>query len=472
MPSWLLFSALSGAVAALAGGYWDDAWHTERGRDSFFIAPHMAIYLGVTVIGGALALHVARVARRSGAGAVVADRVLLLAAVAVGVTLSSGPIDNAWHGAFGRDAVLWSPPHMLGIAGTLALGAALLPTAARRGSFHAVVGGLVLAAATFPVAEYETDVPQFSAVWFLPALAVGAAIAFTLVGMTAGPRSWPRARAASAHLGFLLAVSAFLLIGGFDAPRLPLLVVPALALDAVAARWRSPMILSAVLVLVLFAVYVPMRSGAADVFDALVGLPFALVGVWVVLAGAAAPPRVLARRTALLALLVVCLALPAAAMAHDPGQGDPAGTAAVTVSARGEQLAMRGSLRGVDCSTIVGGRLLARRGGRAVTSPLHTLGCAFDGRVSVDEPGRWFIYADVRAGNRTIETWLPVRAGGDDRVASGSRFAYVPSTRKATWFKYGVGGLLYAVMVALLVATFALLRPREPPSAETTTALP
>jgi hypothetical protein len=37
------------------------------------------------------------------------------------VTLAALPIDAAWHAAFGRDAVLWSPPHMLAIFGSLAL---------------------------------------------------------------------------------------------------------------------------------------------------------------------------------------------------------------------------------------------------------------------------------------------------------------------------------------------------------------
>jgi hypothetical protein len=37
------------------------------------------------------------------------------------VTLAALPIDAAWHAAFGRDAVLWSPPHMLAVFGSLAL---------------------------------------------------------------------------------------------------------------------------------------------------------------------------------------------------------------------------------------------------------------------------------------------------------------------------------------------------------------
>lgn len=37
------------------------------------------------------------------------------------MTLATLPVDGAWHAAFGRDAVLWSPPHMLAVFGGLAL---------------------------------------------------------------------------------------------------------------------------------------------------------------------------------------------------------------------------------------------------------------------------------------------------------------------------------------------------------------
>ncbi len=132
MPGWLIAAALLGSASALAGGFWDDAWHTERGRDGFFIAPHIAIYAGVAAIGAALSLWVFGVARREGAGAMLRDRIMLLAAISVVVTLVSAPIDTAWHEAFGRDAVAWSPPHMLGVVGTLGLGAALLASLSGR----------------------------------------------------------------------------------------------------------------------------------------------------------------------------------------------------------------------------------------------------------------------------------------------------------------------------------------------------
>ena len=156
-PPWVFVLAIGGALSALAGGYWDDAWHTERGRDAFFIAPHVAIYAGIAAVGGALAAWAMLVARRRGLSAVWSHKPLVLALVGVAATLVSAPIDNAWHIAFGRDAVIWSPPHMLGIVGTMTLAAARLTEVAGRAEAWArpatvLAGALLLASAGFVVA--------------------------------------------------------------------------------------------------------------------------------------------------------------------------------------------------------------------------------------------------------------------------------------------------------------------------------
>ncbi|MDQ2905949.1 MAG: hypothetical protein M3Y81_20700 [Chloroflexota bacterium] len=102
---------------------------------------------------------------------------LLLALIGDVVTLASAPIDNAWHTAFGRDAFLWSPPHLLGIVGLLAVGSGILLAAGqqlgRRGYLvTSAVGALVLCVSLVPVMEYESDVPQFASIWYLPVLTV------------------------------------------------------------------------------------------------------------------------------------------------------------------------------------------------------------------------------------------------------------------------------------------------------------
>jgi hypothetical protein len=198
-PLPLLTVAFAGAMAALAGGYWDDAWHTEHGRDEFFIAPHIAIYAGIAIAGTALGGWALLVARRHGARAVRGHKPLVLALVSVVATLASGPIDNAWHEAFGRDAVIWSPPHMLGIAGTLGLGAAILAELAGwrepwARPLTVVAGALVLASAGFATIEYDTDVPQFAESFYLPVLGLSGGLGLLLVRAATdagGPRLRP-----------------------------------------------------------------------------------------------------------------------------------------------------------------------------------------------------------------------------------------------------------------------------------------
>ena len=467
MPLWLVAAAAAGAIAALFGGYWDDAWHTERGRDSFFILPHILIYGGVAAIGSALAVWVAETARRVGVRTALAHATVRLAAISVAVTLVSGPIDDGWHRAFGRDAVLWSPPHMLGIVGTIALGAALLAeTARRRRGWSIVAGGLVLAAANFVVVEYDTDVPQFDSVWYLPVLGLATSVALAFVRLTVA-RRYAATEAAAAQLLFVLVTGGFLLTQGFEPPALPLLVAPALALDVAWARgWRAPA-RSAAFVGALFAVYVPVRNVIGEgveltAGDVLLGLPLAYAATLAAQLLASPPARVRGARAAVgVGVAVVLLAAPAAALAHDPGQGEEAGTARLVVAADGDRLSIAGALNRRSCPDLRDGVVVARRGGVELTAPLRLDGCAFSGALSVDGRGRWFVYADLRERTRRVETWLPVDAGaGRERVADGRRFAYHPPERASATGELVGGAALYAAMLALLAWALRLQRRR------------
>ena len=474
MPPWLILVAFAGSMSALFGGYWDDAWHTERGRDSFFILPHIFIYAGVASIGTALSVWVAETARREGIREALARPTVRLAAVSVAVTLTSGPIDDIWHRAFGRDAVFWSPPHMLGIVGTMVLGAALLAeTARRRTGWSIAAGGLVLAAGNFVVAEYDTDVPQFDVLWYLPALALASSVALGLVRMLVA-RPWAATEAALAHLAFIGLTGGFLLTQDFPPPALPLLVVPALALDAGTARGWSTPARTAAFVVALFAAYVPVRNWLGsgielDAVDVLVGLPLAFAAAlpFIALGGGARSVPVPGRRAIAGAVLLVALLVPVAtALAHDPGQGEEAGTARLEVTADDFSLAATGQLNRRSCATLGEGQLVARRAGVEKRAPLAMRGCAFNGRLTVDDRGRWFVYAELREGESIVETWLPVDAGeGRQRVADDDRFAYLPPQRSSGAGELVGGVILYGVMLALLVAAFRLLGSGRPQAA-------
>lgn len=465
----VLVPLVAGALLALAGGYWDDAFHTEHGRDEFLSAPHLAIYGGVSLAGGALALWVAAAVRGAGLRPALRDGPLALAALSVAVTLASGPIDNAWHVAFGRDAVIWSPPHTLGIVGMAGLACALLLVAGRsRAGFapilRAVAGGFLVAAFAFLVVEYETDVPQFDAVWYLPVLTLGTSLAFALV-VAATESPWEATRAASAHLAFVAAVALFLVALGYDAPKLPLLVVPALVADALRRRGVQPALVGIAYAAALYAVYVPsvnlighgVRLNGEDV---IIGLPLALLaaaGVFsLVLGGRVARPRAQVAVAALAALL----APPGAALAHDPGQGDDAGAMRLAVTADERQITLRAEVEPEQCASFGLGELVARRAGETIRTALERGGCGrYAGTVEVPEDGRWFVYAEIEKSGEPVESWLPVEAGaGVDVVRADDRYAYRPPDPDSGPLKVVAGGLMYLAMLGFLVVVGALVR--------------
>lgn len=470
LPAWLVAPLLLGATMALAGGYWDDAWHTERGRDSFFIAPHIAIYSGIAVAGGSLGLWTALAVWRGGWRQVIRERPLVLALVSVAVTLASAPIDNAWHVAFGRDAVIWSPPHVLGIVGTAGLGIALLAeltTIPKRWAraLEPVVGGLVLAAFAFLVVEYQTDVPQFDPLWYLPVLALGSVFALALVRL-ALERVYAATAAAAVHLVFSLVVVGFLWAAGFDRPAIPLLVLPALALDLSAQRGASLPLRAAAYVGVLFAAYVPAldlvgEGVQLDGQDVVVGLPLAWGAALLALiavGGGTKPRSSHARLLGTVMLTAACvLALSGTALAHDPGQGKDAGTLGLVAALRGEDLRLDVAAR--RCSGLTAVRLVARRAGQTRHAALRGGPCHFVGEVNVPQNGRWFVYADLTRGSQTIEAWLPVKVGASQgRFVDRARFAYVVDRKPANAVKWVSGGLMYVLVAAFLAAVVYLVR--------------
>ena len=123
LPAGLLALVVVAGSAGLFATYWDDAWHTDLGRDQATIPPHLLLYAVVAACG------LSALRRSRSLAAVLRQPPLLLVAAGGTVTLAALPIDAAWHAAFGRDAVLWSPPHMLAIFGSLALLVGLLGAA-------------------------------------------------------------------------------------------------------------------------------------------------------------------------------------------------------------------------------------------------------------------------------------------------------------------------------------------------------
>jgi hypothetical protein len=125
-------------VAKLTVGWglgWDIRWHVLIGRDSFWIPPHVLTYASVAaavvVAFGVVAVEtwLARGGRAPADTVRVAGLVgtpgFHLVWLGMALVILAAPIDDLWHRLFGIDVTLWSPPHLLGLAGaqvsTLAL---------------------------------------------------------------------------------------------------------------------------------------------------------------------------------------------------------------------------------------------------------------------------------------------------------------------------------------------------------------
>ncbi|RZQ64383.1 hypothetical protein [Amycolatopsis suaedae] len=165
---------LSCTVLSLVGLTWDVQWHEDVGPDTFFTLPHLFIYAG-SALAGVISLAVVlamTAAQRAGrpVDATVGGRAIgvfgrtfaaplgyLVSGTGAALVLAYGLWDQWWHGLYGFDAVIDSPPHiglLLSIMITM-VGAVIVFAAARHsrwgkvGMFAAV--GVLLAFSTITV---------------------------------------------------------------------------------------------------------------------------------------------------------------------------------------------------------------------------------------------------------------------------------------------------------------------------------
>jgi hypothetical protein len=141
---WQMAATVVAATSILIGIIWDISWHRTIGRDTFWTPAHMAVYFGGTLAGlscGARVLY-----DSFGPGRATAhDRGVTIWRWFTGpiggwmciwgalAMLTSAPFDDWWHGAYGLDVEILSPPHvvlLVGIAGIL-IGAQTMAAAAQ-----------------------------------------------------------------------------------------------------------------------------------------------------------------------------------------------------------------------------------------------------------------------------------------------------------------------------------------------------
>src|SRR5437763_786381 len=115
---WYLWCSALAVTSAYIGGYWDISWHRSIGRDTFWTAPHMAIYACGVLAGIASAYLIFNTTFGPG-GAMRAASVRIwglygplgafICAWGGVAMLASAPFDDWWHNAYGLDVKIISP---------------------------------------------------------------------------------------------------------------------------------------------------------------------------------------------------------------------------------------------------------------------------------------------------------------------------------------------------------------------------
>lgn len=121
------FVMLAGTLLSLSGLTWDVDWHLDVGPDSFFTLPHLFIYSGGAIAGLTSLVMVLRTtaAQRNGhdpdpmvggrafkvLGVFAAPIGYLVGGIAAATFLLYGLYDEWWHGLYGFDVTVASPPH-------------------------------------------------------------------------------------------------------------------------------------------------------------------------------------------------------------------------------------------------------------------------------------------------------------------------------------------------------------------------
>jgi len=461
LPVGLGWPMVAAGLLAVFATYWDEAFHTDVGRDSAWAAPHLLLYGSVAVVGiGVAAWGLLVLARTRSLTDSLSYRPVLAAGVGALGALVAAPIDAVWHEAYGRDAVLWSPPHMLVVFASIALTLGILaglPTHARALSIAGSV--LLLANAEAVVFEYEADVPQFSEVLYLPILLAALLLVAAAVQRFGDGQAW----VAPMVLGYVvarLAIAAGLSTIGRSMPDLPIAVLGLAAWD-LPLRNRAHKVLAAsaaVSCLAWLASATDLASPAAGAVAATAAPVAAAFIVALLLAS---------RRRA--GAVVVVLALGASipmlhqqrAEAHDPGQGEGVTDAVLTATVAGQRISMIVTPT-EHCDDLTPRRVVARRAGDTISAALDRratasgAACSFVGQITVPASGRWFTYVEFTLHGEAVEGWLPL-AAGHDQTLTRTRQLYRPAGggREIDTSQVLFGGLIYLAGVGFLALGFS-----------------
>ena len=297
---WYLWCAALAVTSAYVGGYWDISWHRSIGRDTFWSAPHMAIYACGILAGitagylifsttfGKNAEHKDVSVRIWGLRGPLGAFICAWGGVAM---LASAPFDDWWHNAYGLDVRIISPPHMVLAAGFFGIefGTVMLmlafmnrASAAMRPALERLflyVGGTVLCESLLIKLESISRADQHNARFYIVVFIGTPAILAAL--SIASERKWASTIITAVYSAFALAFlwllplfpaepklgPVFREVTHFIPWEFPLLlIVPAFVMDLIMQRtvtWR-PLVRALVVGVAFFAVFIAVQWPFAD----------------------------------------------------------------------------------------------------------------------------------------------------------------------------------------------------------------
>ena len=294
-----LAAVVLGAASILTGLIWDISWHMTIGRDTFWTPAHMAIYFGGTLAGLSCGARVlANSFWRREAHAADGVRLWKYFTGPIGgwiciwgafAMLTSAPFDDWWHGAYGLDVEILSPPHVVLLCGLfgILMGAQVMAASAQntegdssaRSMVVAFASGVLLTMAAIAITEYSSVEIMHRTLFYT--VTGGVFPLFLVAAARASKLRWPATVTALFYMSImamqvwifpLFAASPKLGPIGHDVTHMVpmnfplLLIVPAFMIDVILHRmeqrnrWLTAFVLGLSFVLAFLAVQWPFAS--------------------------------------------------------------------------------------------------------------------------------------------------------------------------------------------------------------------
>lgn len=256
-----------GTALSLVGAAWDIQWHTDVGPDTFFTMPHLVGYTGSAVAGfvSLAVVLMTTVAQQRGkpVDPVVGGRAIavfgrtfsapagyLVSGVGAAGYLLYGLYDMWWHGLYGFDATIASPPHIgILLSVTVTIAGAVMVFGAARHERWARIGIVVMLSIMLAFGVILMYALRELSQGLVDAMGVGVAF-FTVFLLLIGMRALTR----TAAFGFAAGVAVIQIGLWAFAPWITRIYAESVGLPLRDFRAGNPLLISAGIPVVLVVV--------------------------------------------------------------------------------------------------------------------------------------------------------------------------------------------------------------------------